>query len=141
MRKIRLNGSKETILFGEQIAKKLQNGGVICLYGQLGSGKTTFTQGFAKGLGITKRVISPTFLIIRSYKHKKINFYHIDLYRINNKIELENLGILELLSDPKNIIVIEWAEKLLDLMPKNRIDIHFKNIGDDQREIIITRKK
>src|SRR3990167_10943543 len=92
---------------------------VVALYGDLGSGKTTFTQGLAEGLGIKRRIISPTFIIVRNYelgiKNQelgRINLYHIDLYRIESEEDVESLGIEEIVKDPRNVVVIEWAEKL-----------------------------
>ncbi len=114
--------SEETQNFAAEFAKTIKPGEIICLYGDLGAGKTTFVQGLAKGLGIKQRIISPTFTIIREYG----NFYHIDLYRVENITDIKNLGIEELFNNPENIIVIEWAERMKDLLPKKRIEIEFK---------------
>ena len=124
---------KKTQSLGEQFAKKLIGGEVVALYGDLGGGKTTFTQGIAKGLGIKQRIISPTFVIVRSYKIK--NFYHIDLYRIENKRDIEGLGIEDILKNPENIVVVEWAERLGDLLPKKRIDVSFEYLDEEKRKI------
>ena len=112
-----------------------KSGGVIALFGDLGSGKTTFTQGFAKGLGITEKIISPTFILMRKYPH----FYHVDLYRFEDNIaqEVENIGLTDILGKGKNIVVIEWAEKIKDLIPANAVWIKFENLGKDKRRIII----
>lgn len=110
----------------------------MCLYGELGSGKTTFVQGFAKGLGIKARLLSPTFIIVRRYiVPKEFFFYHIDLYRINQPREIEELGLSEIFSDPNAYVVIEWAQKLASL-PKNRLDIHFSVQEDGKHNITIT---
>lgn len=137
---------EETKSLGENFAKQIKNGAIIALYGQLGSGKTTFTQGFAKGLGIKKRIISPSFVIVRTYKIKNKpqeigdkNFYHIDLYRTESKKDIDGLGIEEILTDSENIVVIEWAEKLENLLPKKRIDINFIYIEHSKRKIIISQ--
>lgn len=108
----------------KQIAAKLAKKGiasVFALSGELGAGKTTFVQGFAKGLGIKEKIISPTFVLIRQHKIPNTTkvLYHIDLYRIE---ETANLGLEEIWSDPNNIILIEWAEKLKKL-PKGTIKI------------------
>lgn len=138
------NSSKETQLFAEKLARNMHGGEVICLYGDLGYGKTTFMQGFARGLGLEGRIISPTFIIMRSYQaNSKIqdsrfkNFYHIDLYRINTEQEIIDLGLFELLNNSENIIAIEWPEKMGKLLPKNRIDIIFEYLGEDKRKIVI----
>lgn len=126
---------KKTQSLGEEFAKKLTGGLVVALHGDLGGGKTTFTQGIAKGLGIKKRIISPTFVIVRTYKIGFKNFYHIDLYRVQSKSDIEGLGIEEILKNPENIIVVEWAERLGDLLPKKRIDVYFEYIDEEKRKI------
>lgn len=116
-----------------------KNGQVVCLYGELGSGKTTFIQGLARGLGINKRILSPAFVFIRPYKlPQERMFYHVDLYRINKREETYGLGLIEFWSDPKNIVVIEWADKIKEILPKERIDIKFENLGENERRITIS---
>jgi len=133
-----------SVLVTQKLAKDLaQNLGdynVVCLYGELGAGKTTFVSGFAKGLGINRRILSPTFVIVREYQVPKTgNFlFHIDLYRLEESLEIEDLGISELLNDKKNIVMVEWAEKLESLLPKRRIEVKFK-VEDGYRQIQITR--
>lgn len=130
------NGFKATQKLGHDFARSLladaqgETLNVIALYGDLGSGKTTFVQGLAKGLGIEEKIISPTFIIVRCYRIKNhesgiMNFYHIDLYRVESEKDIEGLGLEEILQDSQSIIVIEWAEKLKNLLPKKRIDIKF----------------
>ena len=104
----------------------------LCLYGDLGSGKTTFIQGLAKGLGIKKRVISPTFVFMKQYKP---SFYHVDLYRINKVGEAKGLGLEEIFNEPKAIIAIEWAEKIKKILPKKKEDIYFDYVSENQRKI------
>lgn len=123
--------AKETTEVGQQMASSLLSGEltlrVLCLYGDLGSGKTTFTQGFARGLGITHRLLSPTFIIVRRYElPRRFTFlYHIDLYRLTENYDGKALGLQEIISDPESLVIIEWAEKLGALLPKNRSDIFF----------------
>jgi tRNA threonylcarbamoyladenosine biosynthesis protein TsaE len=124
----------------------------MALTGELGSGKTTFIQGFAKGLGISNRIISPTFIIMRSYRlptsHQHAcagrplafsQFYHLDLYRLEKDIGMEviNLGVDDIWKNPDNIIVIEWAEKIKDLIPKNAVWVEFNNLEENRRRIKI----
>jgi tRNA threonylcarbamoyladenosine biosynthesis protein TsaE len=130
------NSSKETQKVGNEFAKFLEKGDVICLYGDLGSGKTTFVQGLAQGLEIKHRIISPTFIIVRSYELDSVNFYHIDLYRIGSNTDIRSLGIEEIIGDQNNIVVVEWAEKLKNYLPKNRIDIKFNYGKDNVRKIL-----
>ena len=131
------NSSEETQKLAEKMGEKLNGGQFFALFGNLGGGKTNFTQGLAKGLGIKRRIISPTFIILRQYKLKKGNFYHIDLYRTESLNDLINLGIDEIISDKNNIVVVEWAEKMKELLPKKRISISFKFLEENKREIKI----
>lgn len=141
MRKILTRSQRETsklarILAQEIIKKPLKTkvALIIGLEGELGSGKTTFIKGFAKGLGIKKRLTSPSFVLMKKYK----NFYHIDCYRIKNPKDILNLDFKEIISNPQNIIVIEWAEKLRKILSTDTIWIHFKIVSDKQRRIIIS---
>ena len=129
------NSALETQKLGEKLSKGVERGGIILLYGDLGSGKTTFVQGLAKGLKIKRRIISPTFIIVRSYKEK--NFYHVDLYRIEDKKDTKNLGLEEILKDKKNIVAIEWPEKIKRNIPKKRTEIFFTYLADQKRKIEI----
>ena len=148
------NNFEETKILGEKIAKDLKSGGVLVLYGELGSGKTTFVQGFAKGLGIKRRIISPTFIIVRTYKletqkskvksqnyNSKLKslerFYHIDLYRIQNEKKIEDLGIGEIINDPNSVVAIEWGEKMGSLLPKKRWNVRFEYLDEERRKIAI----
>lgn len=134
--------AKETAKLGEEMGIEFITMNLeprtICLYGELGSGKTTFVQGFAKGLGIATRLLSPTFIIVRRYHlSQKFSFlYHLDLYRPEGVKDLETLGVPEILADTSCLVVIEWAEKLGPLLPKNRIDIHFETLDNGDHKII-----
>lgn len=124
---------KETEKIARSLADKVREGGLICLYGDLGSGKTVFVKGLAEGLGLNKFSIkSPTYTYIRNQAH----LHHIDLYRLEKVDELLWQEISELLENPKNIIVIEWADRLQGKLPKKRIDVHFKYIDGETREVI-----
>jgi tRNA threonylcarbamoyladenosine biosynthesis protein TsaE len=138
------NSFEQTQRIGFDFAKDLHGGEVLALYGDLGSGKTTFMQGLAKGLGITRNIISPTFLIMRTYttgsdiqKLGITTLYHLDLYRIETDTEAIDLGIQELMGSPENIVALEWPDKIENLLPEKRINIYFTYIGDDVREIRI----
>ena len=134
--KIITNNFSETQQLGFEFAKTLKAGDVIGLYGDLGCGKTTFAQGVAIGLGVIQRIISPTFIIMRSYAIESGNFYHVDLYRTETKHDVESLGLIEIMNDPQNIVVIEWAEKITELLPEKRINIYFKYVDDEKRQIV-----
>ncbi|MBI2611223.1 tRNA (adenosine(37)-N6)-threonylcarbamoyltransferase complex ATPase subunit type 1 TsaE [Candidatus Gottesmanbacteria bacterium] len=130
--------TEETMKLGERYSQNLKGGESLCLYGELGSGKTIFTKGIARGLGVKQRLLSPTFIIVRQYDVIKKPFqklYHLDLYRIKSPKEAVELGLRDFLNKKENIVVIEWPEKLGEFLPKNRIDIHFKDLGDNKREI------
>ncbi len=140
----------ETQKLGQKIGTDLKSGRVkkriLCLFGDLGSGKTTFIQGLAKGLGIKKRVTSPTFVFVKKYKNlpsaepcfpNQPDFYHVDLYRIEKFEETKALDLEEIFSDPQAITVVEWAEKIKEILPKERIDIQFKYLDNKKRKIII----
>jgi tRNA threonylcarbamoyladenosine biosynthesis protein TsaE len=115
---------------------------VVALSGELGSGKTTFTQGFAEGLGITSRILSPTFILMRSYELEDPgrSFYHIDLYRLEGGIkeEMANLGIFDIFDDPNDIVLIEWAEKAEGLLPEKTVWVRFDRINENERKIEAT---
>ena len=141
--------ASETKKLGKALAKKVQKirnkkALVFGLQGDLGGGKTTFLQGFAKGLGIKQKVLSPTFLIMKRFKLKTpairqfSNFYHFDCYRIQKPKEVLDLGFKKIISDPKNIIAIEWAERIKKIMPKNTIWINFEFIDKNKRKIKIS---
>ncbi|MBI4993496.1 tRNA (adenosine(37)-N6)-threonylcarbamoyltransferase complex ATPase subunit type 1 TsaE [Candidatus Wolfebacteria bacterium] len=112
---------------------------IFALSGDLGAGKTTFTQGFMRGLGIRKKIISPTFVLAKRYGIKSKfykNIYHIDCYRLKNFKDISGLGLKEIFNNPQNIILIEWPERIKRLLPKNIIKIKFR-YGEKENERII----
>ena len=132
--------SLETKALGIRFAKKLKSGDVVLLFGDLGSGKTTFAQGVAWGLGIKDRILSPTFILVRSHKVegdriKKMN--HVDLYRTHKQTEIAGLGLNEIINEEKTITIIEWADRLLDFKLKKGYRIYFKHLNESRREITI----
>lgn len=130
------NSSDETKRIGEGIGKEIKDGGIVCLFGNLGSGKTTLTQGIAKGLGVEQNIVSPTFILMRRYEIGDRFLFHIDLYRLNNIEEVKGLGIEEILEDPKNIVIIEWPEKIIDALPRRRREIRISSLSETEREIL-----
>lgn len=129
--------ARETFELGQKLADSLSHGGIAALYGELGAGKTTFVQGVARGLGIKQRIISPTFIFIRHYHlpSKIYHLYHVDLYRINSLDDAKGLGLEEILSDPHNIVLIEWPEKIKEILPQKRTEIYFQYLEKNEREI------
>lgn len=111
---------------------------ILGLVGDLGGGKTTFLQGFAKGLGIKEKITSPTFVILKKFQISKLKtFYHIDCYRIKKPEELLDLNFKKIISSPPNIIAIEWADKIRKIMPKETIWINFDFIDNKTRKIML----
>lgn len=130
---------EETQKIAKEIAKKVKNGGLVCLFGDLGTGKTTFTKGFAQFFKIDKSLIkSPTYTYIRKYEKNGKNIFHIDLYRINEIDTLLLEEIRELLENKKNIIIIEWADRIESYLPKERINIEFEYIDPQKRKIKVS---
>lgn len=124
----------DTQKLGQEFAKTLQNGDVVLLYGDLGFGKTTFVKGIAKGLNIKNTIISPTFTIVREYE----NLYHLDLYRIDDEKQLQEIGVPDLL-DSSEIKIIEWPENMHGHIPQKRIDVKILLNKDNTRTINITK--
>jgi tRNA threonylcarbamoyladenosine biosynthesis protein TsaE len=134
------NSPQETIDFAKGLAAGLKPGTVLCLEGQLGSGKTTFIKGLAEGLGLKhpEQVKSPTFVLMHIYK-AKTPLYHFDCYRLNSIEELENIGFQDFVNDPQAISCVEWAEKAGDLIPEGARYIHFEILDATKRRIGISR--
>jgi tRNA threonylcarbamoyladenosine biosynthesis protein TsaE len=137
--------SNDTEKAGEDFIRRLKPQDVVFLIGELGSGKTTFTKGVARGLGITTRIISPTFVIMRTHKvpsrpenpNKITTLYHLDLYRLQTKQQTANVGIEDILDDTAGITFIEWPEISQQLVRKRVWKVIFKVLGDTKREIKI----
>ena len=128
--------AEETIELGKKIGAFLLPDEVIALTGQLGAGKTTLIQGIAEGLGVKDYVTSPTFIIINEYQGR-LPFYHVDLYRLAEPAEIEDLGIEEYFSRG-GVSVIEWAEKLKELMPEKAEKIEIKVSSENERKICVS---
>jgi len=145
------NNPAQTRKLGEKLAKEIlrkktgKKAFIVGLEGDLGSGKTTFLQGFAKGLSIKEKVLSPTFVIMKKFaiktntQHPTPNtLYHIDCYRLKKPKELLGLGFKEIVSNPRNIIAIEWVDKIDKIILRETISISFKFINKNKREISFT---
>lgn len=124
---------------------KLRSAVVVGLFGDLGSGKTTFVQGFAKGLGVRKHATSPTFILLGAHQTGKNapfrRFIHIDAYRMKDQKELLALGWKELIRNPENAIVIEWAERVESALPDHFLRVTFRHTGGKGREVTIGNTK
>lgn len=127
------NSTQETKELAKKLAKNIKLGTTLALYGDLGSGKTTFTKFLVEALGQDSRVQSPTFVVARKYG----NINHIDLYRLNSKEEVTDIGIEEFLTDKDVINIIEWPELAEAFLPKDTVRIYFEYVDDEKRKIRI----
>jgi len=154
------NSSKQTQKMGEILAKELKGGEIVCLTGELGSGKTTFAQGMLRGFKVKGPHTSPTFVVMKKYKAKfsifnfqfsnnsqisKLkkqkkyqipNIYHIDAYRVGAK-DILDLGWEEIIFGKNNIVIVEWAERIKKIIPRNALWIKFKHIENIKRQIAV----
>ena len=136
---IETRSPEETFALGEKIGRQARKGQVYTLTGDLGTGKTVFTQGVAAGLGIRESVNSPTFTIVQVYEEGRLPFYHFDVYRIGDIEEMEEIGYDDYFFG-EGICLIEWAELIEEILPENRISITIQKDlekGFDYRRIII----
>lgn len=135
------NNEQETIHWGKTFAKKLLPGTIVCLYGDLGSGKTTLVKGIAKGLGVVMDVVSPTFTLMNLYEtsNPSIQLCHIDMYRLEDERDLRTIGALDYIGMPNGITMIEWPEKIEKLLPKKKIQIHLTTLDASRRKIVVTK--
>ncbi len=142
IQKIISDNLQDTDKLAEQLAKILDDKSVlICLYGDIGSGKTTFVKALAQHLGINEKVTSPSFVILNEYRSENINLYHFDLYR------LEEEGVMTIIDElteythkENSITIIEWAEFSPDYLPEDRIDIEINYLDETKREFVIKSK-
>lgn len=135
--KLTTYSEEETIELAQNIESEKFPNMVICLRGDLGSGKTVFTKGFAKALEVKEEVTSPTFNIIKEYTTGELPLFHMDVYRLDGNVE--DLGIEEYFTK-KGITIIEWADMIPDYLPEERLDIKIKNSSEDEDKRIITIK-
>ena len=143
---LKTQNNQETQAFGKKFAKKLKGGEILALVGELGSGKTVFVKGVAKGLGIKETITSPTFVLLRQYSvplilrsSDTLSLIHLDLYRLKNN-EIDSLGLSDYLGKKEYICVIEWAEKIKNKLKRfgNKVVwIKFEYIDENMRKINI----
>jgi len=130
---------EETELFAEELSSEVKGADIICYFGEVGAGKTVFTRGLCKGLGVTGYVNSPSYIILNQYIGSKYNIFHYDLYRISDIEELTEIGFYDFAGKDDSITIIEWSEKLIDELPKKRIDIIIEVIDETKRKFKIKR--
>lgn len=134
-------GAEETRSFGKKLAREIVPGKLVCLKGDLGTGKTTFAQGFLEGLGAVRPYVSPTFVIMKQYdlpqaKNGIKRVYHADAYRVEAK-DFIHLGFAEWCADTEGAVILEWPERVEKLIPKNAMRITFTAKSENERELKI----
>ena len=133
----RSSSSEETFNFAKKFAKSVHYGSIILLKGDLGSGKTTFSKGFSKGLGFDDVILSPTYPILNEYNSNDKSLYHFDLYRLKSMVEFLEIGGLEYLNSYKAITLVEWPELIENIDMINKIEIEFEHISENERSITV----
>lgn len=137
------NSEEETKALAQKLAESLNEGDVVCLFGDLGVGKTVFTKGICKTLGTNDYINSPTFTIVNEYEAENFNISHFDMYRIEDYSELIEIGYYEYILNG-GICIIEWPENIYDELPKKRIEVKIERISFDEeqkRKITIIEKQ
>ena len=137
------NSPEETFNAGKALGEKVQPGDIYLLNGDLGVGKTVFTKGFAKGLGVNEDISSPTFTIVLEYHDGRVPFYHFDVYRIGDISEMDEIGFEDYVYG-EGVSLIEWANLIEEILPEQRIEITIEKDlekGFDYRRITIEEKE
>ena len=134
-----VNSVEETWAVAREFAKELKPGDVVCLEGDLGAGKTTFTQGLAAALGVPGRVTSPTFCIVQEHQSKDVLLVHMDLYRLRSEEDVEAIGWEDYLARGA-IFVIEWPDRAGSLIPDTARRVAFRHMGEGKRLIAIDKR-
>lgn len=133
--KITTHSELETIEIAQNLESEKFPNMIICLDGELGSGKTVFTKGFASSLGITENITSPTYNIIKEYESGEMPLYHMDVYRLDGNAD--GIGIEEYFTKG-GVVIIEWADSIKDILPKEKLNIKFKVVDENKRVLIVT---
>lgn len=131
--KITTRNETDTVEIAQNLESEKFPNMIICLYGDLGSGKTVFSKGFAQALGIEEPVTSPTFNIIKEYTSGEMPLYHMDVYRLDGNID--GVGVEDYFNK-NGVVIIEWADTIKDYLPEERLDIKFKIIDEDSRMLV-----
>ena len=133
--KMTTHNEMETIELAQNLESEKFPNMVICLDGELGSGKTVFTKGFAQALGIDDVITSPTYTIIKEYLNGELPLYHMDVYRLDGNTD--GIGIEEYFNKG-GVVIIEWSDTIKDILPKERLDIKFRILDEEKRSLTIT---
>lgn len=132
MREVRIRNEEETRRFGLELAESLKENDVLALIGELGAGKTTLTKYIAEGLGVTENVTSPTFTIVAEHRSGKMPLFHFDAYRLESGAEMLDIGCDEYF-DGGGISVVEWADKVAEILPDRTKCIFMETLGEEER--------
>ena len=129
--------AKETEALGYHVAGQIAPGTVLAFFGDLGTGKTTFTRGFARGLGVPDLITSPTYTIVNEYQGADLELIHFDMYRLESTEELFEIGWEDYLRRRGAVIALEWSEKVEEALGPDALRVYMKKTGDQEREITI----
>ena len=133
------NSVAETEALAADLAQTLRGGECVALHGDLGAGKTQFVRGLVRGLGGSARAVSsPTFVLLNVYDAGRLTVYHLDAYRVTGAEDLEAIGFTELL-EQGGVVVVEWAGRVKDLLPADRVEVRIEALGDQRRRIEVER--
>ena len=133
-RTIRTRAPGETVALGEALGRAARAGDLLCLWGELGAGKTQLAKGIALGLGIDATVNSPTFILMNEYPDGRLPLFHVDLYRLADAADALAGGVVDE-RQADGVAVVEWPERMGDVLPLARLDVRIEGTGDDVREI------
>ena len=131
--------AEQTMLIGELMGRLLEPGDIVALTGELGAGKTCLTKGIARGLGVSSglQVTSPTFTLMNEYPGEKVRLIHVDTYRLSGPTDLEEMGYEDYFFG-NNVVVVEWAEKIRDLLPQTTVYVTLRYVDENSRQIDIS---
>lgn len=129
---------EETMEVALDLGRRLREGEVVALVGELGTGKTVFVKGLARSFFIPEEVLSPSFLLARTYRGKRV-LHHLDLYRVRSAEELREVGLTDLLPPEEGVTAVEWADRFPTLIPKDAIWVILEHLGGDRRKITLRR--
>ncbi len=132
--RVTLSSEEETIALGERLGRRLEAGALVLLRGELGAGKTTLARGLARGAGYKGRVSSPTFALAHVYRGTRLTVHHLDLYRVAKGADSE-LGLDELLADPRAAVVVEWPDAAGGAWPKDRLEVSLSHVPGGRRVV------